>query len=74
MSPKSDEFRRHGEQAMPKGSPQPSEQNSFLTNPCGSGKSAWLHTILADARFIDLLAEESQHHLLCRPIQNLGDD
>lgn len=52
---------------MPEGPQQPSKQNFFPTNPCGSGKSAWLHTILTDAYLVDLLAKESHQHLLCRP-------
>jgi hypothetical protein len=69
---------------MPEGPQQPSKQNFFLTNPCGSGKSTWLHTIFTDAHLVDLLAKESHQHLLCvrsfllticlPSNQNLGDD
>jgi hypothetical protein len=50
---------------MPKESPQPSQQSSFLTKPRGSAKSTRLHTEFSDAHLVVLLAEESHQHLQC---------
>jgi hypothetical protein len=44
-----------------------SEQSFLLTNPRGSSKSTWLHTVFTDAYLVDLLAEESHQHLLFSP-------
>jgi len=44
-------------------------QSFFLLGPRGTGKTTWLRSVLADARWIDLLREETYQRLLADPGQ-----
>ncbi len=46
---------------------EPPKQSFFLMGPRGSGKSTWLRENFPGAHVIDLLSEETYHHLLASP-------
>jgi len=45
----------------------PPGQSFFLLGPRGTGKSTWLHGAFAQARFVDLLEEQTFHRLMVDP-------
>jgi uncharacterized protein len=46
---------------------KPPSQSFFLFGPRGTGKSTWLHHVLTDALFVDLLRPETYRELSARP-------
>jgi predicted AAA+ superfamily ATPase len=50
----------------------PPRQSFFLFGPRGTGKSTWLHQVMPDALFVDLLQPDVARELSARP-ERLGD-